>query len=126
MTKEKISYSDAVMEIESILQKIEDRRDLPDRLRPDPEGRRADLDHPDRGARRRCYRHVRHGGLGLQLEPGALQHLPDTAKILLTSGLLPAAFLAIILNLVLPEELGDEQTEEMSGGMAGHKHDDHV
>ena len=65
-------------------------------------------------------------GLGLQLEPGALQHLPDTAKILLTSGLLPAAFLAIILNLVLPEELGDEQTEEMSGGMAGHKHDDHV
>jgi NCS2 family nucleobase:cation symporter-2 len=65
-------------------------------------------------------------GLGLQLEPGALQHLPDTAKILLTSGLLPAAFLAIILNLVLPEELSDEQTEEMSGGMAGHKHDDHV
>ena len=37
-------------------------------------------------------------GLGLQLEPGALQHLPGTAKVLLTSGLLPAAFLAIILN----------------------------
>ena len=55
-----------------------------------------------------------------------MQHLPDTAKILLTSGLLPAAFLAILLNLVLPEELGDEQTEEMSGGMAGHKHDGHV
>ncbi|MDN2564825.1 purine permease [Aquibium sp. A9E412] len=44
-------------------------------------------------------------GLGLQLEPGALQHLPQTAQILLTSGLLPAAFLAIVLNLVLPEEL---------------------
>ncbi|CAG0911003.1 unnamed protein product, partial [Cyprideis torosa] len=28
-------------------------------------------------------------GLGLQLEPEALQHVPDTIKILLTSGLLP-------------------------------------
>lgn len=33
--------------------------------------------------------------LGLQLEPNALQHLPDTLKILLTSGLLPAAAIAI-------------------------------
>ena len=47
-------------------------------------------------------------GLGLQLEPNALQHLPDTVHILLTSGLLPAAFLAIVLNLVLPEELAME------------------
>ncbi len=46
-------------------------------------------------------------GLGLQLEPSALQHLPATAKILLTSGLLPSAALAIILNLVLPENLDD-------------------
>ncbi|MBD1549151.1 uracil-xanthine permease family protein [Roseibium aggregatum] len=59
-------------------------------------------------------------GLGLQLEPGALQHLPDTAKVLLTSGLLPAAFLAIVLNLVLPEDLTDEQTDEIAGGHAGH------
>lgn len=44
-------------------------------------------------------------GFGLQLVPSALQHLPDTAKILMTSGLLPAAFLAIVLNLVLPEDL---------------------
>ncbi len=65
-------------------------------------------------------------GLGLQLEPGALQHLPDTIRLLLTSGLLPGALIAIVLNLVLPEELADEQTEEISGGMAGHKHDDHV
>ena len=65
-------------------------------------------------------------GLGLQLEPGALQHLPSTAKILLTSGLLPAAFIAIILNLVLPHELADEQTDELSGGLAGHKRDDHA
>ena len=46
-------------------------------------------------------------GLGLQLEPSALQHLPATAKILLTSGLLPSAALAIILNLALPENLDD-------------------
>ncbi|KPP80957.1 MAG: nucleobase:cation symporter-2, NCS2 family [Rhodobacteraceae bacterium HLUCCO07] len=44
-------------------------------------------------------------GLGLQLVPEALQHLPRTAQILLTSGLLPSAGLAIILNLVLPEDL---------------------
>ncbi|WP_265518726.1 uracil-xanthine permease family protein [Nitratireductor luteus] len=47
-------------------------------------------------------------GLGLQLEPGALQHLPRTVQILLTSGLLPSAFLAIVLNLVLPQEAGEE------------------
>jgi xanthine permease len=62
-------------------------------------------------------------GLGLQLEPGALQHVPETLRVLLTSGLLPAAFLAITLNLLLPPELADEATEEISGGMAGHKHD---
>ncbi|MCT4611074.1 MAG: purine permease [Pelagimonas sp.] len=44
-------------------------------------------------------------GLGLQLEPDALQHLPATAKILMTSGLLPAAALAIILNMILPDNL---------------------
>ena len=44
-------------------------------------------------------------GFGLQLEPTALQHLPRTAQILLTSGLLPAAGLSIALNLILPQEL---------------------
>jgi NCS2 family nucleobase:cation symporter-2 len=44
-------------------------------------------------------------GLGLQLEPTALQHLPKTLQILLTSGLLPAAGLSIILNLLLPEDV---------------------
>ncbi|MFK8033583.1 MAG: uracil-xanthine permease family protein [Hyphomicrobiales bacterium] len=58
-------------------------------------------------------------GLGLQLEPKALQYLPDTLRILMTSGLLPAAMIAIVLNLILPEELSDEQTDEISGGMAG-------
>ncbi|MGO4915179.1 uracil-xanthine permease family protein [Pseudogemmobacter sp. W21_MBD1_M6] len=43
--------------------------------------------------------------LGLQLEPSALQHVGKTAQILLTSGLLPAAFIAIVLNLILPEDL---------------------
>lgn len=62
-------------------------------------------------------------GLGLQLVPEAVQHLPGTAKVLMTSGLLPAAAIAIVLNLVLPEELAAEQTEEISGGMAGHDDD---
>ncbi len=62
-------------------------------------------------------------GLGLQLEPGALQHLPGTAKVLMTSGLLPAAFIAIFLNLALPQELADEQVEEIAGGLAGHDKD---
>lgn len=60
-------------------------------------------------------------GLGLKLEPGALQHMPDTARILMTSGLLPAAVLAIVLNLLLPEELSEESTEEISGGLSGRK-----
>jgi xanthine permease len=44
-------------------------------------------------------------GLGLQLEPDALQHMPQTLKVLATSGILPAALIAIVLNLVLPEDL---------------------
>lgn len=59
-------------------------------------------------------------GLGLQLDPQAVQYLPDTIKILATSGLLPAALIAIVLNLILPEVLAAEATEEVSGGMAGH------
>ena len=59
-------------------------------------------------------------GFGLQLEPDAVQHLPDTLGVLLKSGLLPAALIAIVLNLILPHELADEATEEVSGGMAGH------
>jgi NCS2 family nucleobase:cation symporter-2 len=40
--------------------------------------------------------------LGLQLEPGAVSHLPETVRILLTSGVLPAATIAVTLNLLLP------------------------
>ncbi|MFK7995762.1 MAG: uracil-xanthine permease family protein [Granulosicoccus sp.] len=43
-------------------------------------------------------------GLGLQLVPSALQHLPATLKVLMTSGLLPAALIAIVLNLIIPQE----------------------
>jgi uracil-xanthine permease len=42
-------------------------------------------------------------GLGLQMVPEALQHLGKTASILMTSGLLPAAIIAVVLNLVIPE-----------------------
>ncbi|MBM3606310.1 MAG: purine permease [Alphaproteobacteria bacterium] len=67
-------------------------------------------------------------GLGLQLEamgtaPGgvdALQHLPETLRVLGASGILPAALIAIVLNLALPEELAAEATEEVSGGLSGH------
>jgi NCS2 family nucleobase:cation symporter-2 len=42
-------------------------------------------------------------GLGLHNVPEALQHLPETAQVILASGLLPAAFLAVVLNLILPQ-----------------------
>jgi NCS2 family nucleobase:cation symporter-2 len=43
--------------------------------------------------------------LGLQLEPEALGHLPETARILLSSGVLPVAVIAVVLNLVLPKDI---------------------
>ena len=66
-------------------------------------------------------------GLGLQLEvlnvppgsPSALQHLPDTLQILGASGILPAALIAIVLNLLLPQPLSDVATEEVTGGLSG-------
>ncbi len=53
-------------------------------------------------------------GLGLQLEPDALQHLPATLKVLMTSGLLPSAMIAIILNMVILHEPDDlEEAPDM-------------
>lgn len=52
-------------------------------------------------------------GLGLQLVPEALVHLPSTAKILMSSGLLPAAVLAILLNQILPHD-EEEPRHELS------------
>ena len=43
-------------------------------------------------------------GLGLQAVPKSMQHLPDTLGMLMTSGLLPVAVLAVVMNLVLPED----------------------
>lgn len=60
-------------------------------------------------------------GLGLQLVPTALQHLPDTLKVLLTSGLLPAAILAIVLNAIVPEN--EEDMALASGGLSGGNND---
>ena len=54
-------------------------------------------------------------GFGLQLDPKAVQYLPDTLRIMMTSGLLPAAVIAIVLNLVLPENIdGDLETDSES------------
>ncbi|MCC5965433.1 MAG: purine permease [Natronohydrobacter sp.] len=59
-------------------------------------------------------------GLGLQLEPSALQHLSDTPRVLLTSGILPAAAIAIILNLILPRDLVGEASAKAANGAKGH------
>ena len=50
----------------------------------------------------------------------SVQYTHETVRILLTSGLLPAALIAIVLNLRLPEELADESVEEVSGDLSGH------
>jgi len=44
-------------------------------------------------------------GLGLKMVPESLQHIGGTTlPMLMTSGLLPAAVIAVVLNLVLPDE----------------------
>lgn len=48
-------------------------------------------------------------GLGLQAVPEALQHVPSTLKMLLSTGILPAVVIAIALNLLLPEELDQNE-----------------
>jgi len=40
--------------------------------------------------------------VGLQLEPATVGHLPETLRILATSGVLPAALIAVVLNLCVP------------------------
>ena len=44
-------------------------------------------------------------GLGMAQQPDAMKFLPDMVVKLMATGLLPAAIIAIVLNLVLPEEL---------------------
>ena len=43
-------------------------------------------------------------GFGLQKVPASVAGLGGEMQMLLTSGLLPAAFLAVLLNIILPEE----------------------
>jgi len=43
-------------------------------------------------------------GLGLQAVPKSMQHLPDTLGMLMTSGLLQVAVLAVVMNLLLPAD----------------------
>ena len=43
-------------------------------------------------------------GLGLNLVPTAVQYLPGVIKVLATSAVAPTALMAIILNLILPDE----------------------
>ncbi len=40
--------------------------------------------------------------VGLQLEPEAIRYLPQTLRVILGSGVLPAAMIAVVLNLVVP------------------------
>jgi NCS2 family nucleobase:cation symporter-2 len=43
-------------------------------------------------------------GLGLQAVPKSMQHLPDSIEMLAVSGLLPVALLAVVMNMILPED----------------------
>jgi len=42
-------------------------------------------------------------GLGIQAVPASMQHLPDGLEMLMISGLLAIAVLAVFLNLFLPD-----------------------
>ncbi|MDC1383183.1 purine permease [Candidatus Puniceispirillum sp.] len=44
-------------------------------------------------------------GLGLQAVPKSMQHLPDSLEMLMVSGLLPVAAIAVVLNLLIPAEI---------------------
>ena len=43
-------------------------------------------------------------GLGLKAVPEALQHTPQLVKLLLSTGLLPVALIAVVMNLALPKD----------------------
>ncbi|CAN5370380.1 hypothetical protein BH10PSE15_BH10PSE15_16740 [soil metagenome] len=48
--------------------------------------------------------------VGLELEPASVAHLPETLRILATSGVLPAAVIAVVLNLVVPGRVDERQS----------------
>ncbi len=43
-------------------------------------------------------------GIGLQAVPDAVKIVPQQIRLLLVSGIIPAAFLAVVLNAILPQE----------------------
>ncbi|CAN5609479.1 nucleobase:cation symporter-2 family protein [soil metagenome] len=49
--------------------------------------------------------------VGLELEPATVAHLPDTLRILATSGVLPAALIAVVLNLIVPGRAAQSATD---------------
>jgi NCS2 family nucleobase:cation symporter-2 len=51
-------------------------------------------------------------GIGLELEPDAVGHLPETLRIVLTSGVLPAALIAVVLNLAVPKRFAADIAAE--------------
>ena len=102
-----------------------------DRLRIDPKNRGRDLLDAFACSRRRRDRDVRNGGCsrheyvdrsqnvtpehdyyfcvtcgrsGLNLVPSAVQYLPGIWKTLATSAVAPTALLAVVLNLMLPQD----------------------
>ena len=44
-------------------------------------------------------------GLGIQAVPKSMQHLPDSFEMLMVSGLLPAAAISVVLNLLIPKDI---------------------
>jgi NCS2 family nucleobase:cation symporter-2 len=44
-------------------------------------------------------------GLGIQAVPKSMQHLPDSFEMLMVSGLLPAAAISVILNMLIPKDI---------------------
>ncbi|MDA7720637.1 purine permease [Alphaproteobacteria bacterium] len=44
-------------------------------------------------------------GFGIQAVPKSMQHLPDSLEMLMVSGLLPAAAISVILNLLIPKDI---------------------
>lgn len=53
-------------------------------------------------------------GLGVEIQPDVLQNLPDDLQVLAGSGLIVGGVAALVLNAVLPEEVG-----RMTGGPVG-------
>jgi NCS2 family nucleobase:cation symporter-2 len=53
-------------------------------------------------------------GVGLELEPGAVAHVPETLRIMLASGILPAALTAVVLNLIVPDRTSRREVADLA------------